>query len=369
MNKKHSRNESAFFVWRDMIKKTFYDWCIENSKQIYLDNWDYKENIFSPQDVSYGSAYKAQLKCPRGLHNNTAKPLNNITNIRRNNKANYCLKCNSFGQWCLDTNNIEMIDLWDHEKNKTTPFDIGAYSNKDYYFKCKRGLHDSHKHYISPIVHNNSLPNCPSCNSIAQWGIDKYGDNFLDEYWSPKNTISPYEVDHCSRTKVWMKCQECKEDYFVRADHFTSGVRHHGCSLIGGKSKLQHLVEEYIHEQYPNYSLFHESRCSLRPRSPLTNSCLSYDNEIRELNLYIEVMGLQHYEITSWHYKSAEKYNCTAQEIFDKAKYYDEYKMQYVLNHNCYYLAIPYWKEKDGSYKKLIDDKINSIINKLLWRN
>lgn len=38
--------------------------------------------------------------------------------------------------------------------------------------------------------------------------------------------------------------------------------------------------------------------------------------------------------------------------------------MNYALTHGYNYLVIPYWSEKDDQYKKIIDDKINEIINK-----
>lgn len=35
----------------------------------------------------------------------------------------------------------------------------------------------------------------------------------------------------------------------------------------------------------------------------------------------------------------------------------DLFKKNYALNNNYFYLEIPYWTEKDESYKKLIDNK------------
>ena len=50
------------------IKKSFYEWCIENGKEEWLELWDYEKNGCSPKDISYGTNKKFLIKCPRGLH-------------------------------------------------------------------------------------------------------------------------------------------------------------------------------------------------------------------------------------------------------------------------------------------------------------
>ena len=43
----------------------------------------------------------------------------------------------SFAQWCLDNDHQDYLDLWDYELNDKLPSEIGAYSQKKFYFKCK----------------------------------------------------------------------------------------------------------------------------------------------------------------------------------------------------------------------------------------
>ena len=45
--------------------KSFYQWCIEHSRQGVLDRWDYELNRCSPNDISYGSNNKYWFKCDK----------------------------------------------------------------------------------------------------------------------------------------------------------------------------------------------------------------------------------------------------------------------------------------------------------------
>ena len=52
----------------------------------------------------------------------------------------------------------------------------------------------------------------------------------------------------------------------------------------------------------------------------------------------------------------------TKEELLAELQWRDEYKKQYALSQDYYYIAIPYWTEQDESYKTLIDQKIQSIL-------
>ena len=222
--------------------KTFYDWCIETNNYKYLDNWDYDVNQISPKEISHSSRKKMSFKCPCGRnHDNTFRALGNIVTCFKNCnvRENYCAECNSFGQWCIDNNHIDILDLWDYEKNIISPFKVPFNSNYSYYFKCKRNLHESHKHTIYAIINSGNQIKCPKCNSIAQWGIDNVSENFLEEYWSDKNEVDPYTIAFGSRKKIWIKCQICNDDYLVKTYHFSSGVRHGDCALCAVRWKIK----------------------------------------------------------------------------------------------------------------------------------
>lgn len=75
-------------------------------------------------------------------------------------------------------------------------------------------------------------------NQSAKVYIRKYGsfldycnkevcNNFLDEYWSDKNTVDPNELPKTSQTKVWIRCKnkDYHDDYHVSCAKFVRGDR------------------------------------------------------------------------------------------------------------------------------------------------
>ena len=89
---------------------------------------------------------------------------------------------------------------------------------------------------------------------------------------------------------------------------------------------------------------------------------MPFDNELVELKLIIEVHGQQHYEITGFTKLTAEHYGTTEDEELEYQKWKDKYKKDCALDNGYSYLEIPYWTEKDESYKTLIDNKISEIL-------
>lgn len=140
----------------------------------------------------------------------------------------------TFYDWCIENNRIDLIERFDVDKNKCTAKDVHYQSNKKYYFKCARGLHDSELFYISGITSNkNSLAACRRCKSIAQTVIDKFGEDYLWSKWSDKNNISPWDIAGNSRMTVWLKCD--KKDYHIyqqAAQSFINGI---GCPYCNYK--------------------------------------------------------------------------------------------------------------------------------------
>ena len=45
------------------MRKSLYDWCIENDKEHILNEWHQEKNLDSPKEVSYGSAKKKWWRC------------------------------------------------------------------------------------------------------------------------------------------------------------------------------------------------------------------------------------------------------------------------------------------------------------------
>lgn len=138
----------------------------------------------------------------------------------------------SFKQWCVDNNRQDILDRWDYDKNNCNPSDIGYMSNNKYYFKCPEKKHDSQLFKICDL-HKSQYPllKCKKCNSFAQVIIDKYGEEYLKNIWSDKNTKSPWDVSTKTNKHYYLICQNNNEHiYPISLNHFLSGTRCSYCS-------------------------------------------------------------------------------------------------------------------------------------------
>lgn len=348
--------------------KSFKDWCEETNHLEFLDRWDYDLNKYDPDVVSYKSEYNIYFKCPAKKHKSQMIKLRYITDLNTSCDCKECyLEENSFGLWCKN-NNPSILDLWDYEKNKVSPYEVLRASNQKYYFKCPRNLHDSHLQIICNITLENASIRCEQCNSIGQWIVDNYGVDFLQLFWDYSlNKKSPFEISFCSHTMVYVKClsNPAHPSYPTQPQRIVKGNGCPTCKSENGTSKLQTKVQRYISEKYGCHILY-EHACLLKPINPKTGYALPYDNQVvvdKQNNLIIEVMGIQHFEAVGFVKQAAQRHGVTPEAELLEIQWRDEYKKQYALSNGYWYLSIPYWTEKDQSYKKLIDDKIHEILS------
>lgn len=135
----------------------------------------------------------------------------------------------TFYDWCVENNRLDLIDRFDIDKNGCTTKDIGYQSNKKYWFKCPRGIHESEEFYITVLISNpSSSGKCRKCNSVAQTIIDRYGEDYLWSHWHNSNTVSPWDVPAGRiNGKIIIQCQKHKYHIYEQAPRsFVNGV---GC--------------------------------------------------------------------------------------------------------------------------------------------
>lgn len=344
-------------------------WCEINDKKDILELWDYDLNKYGPEVVSWASKYDIYFKCENGIHKSHSIKLYSVTS---NGTSVLCKECyleqNSFGKWC-EENAIEILNLWDYDLNDCSPYEVHRCTHKKYYFKCPRGIHESSLHELAHITSRDYKIYCKYCNSFAQYLLDSFGNNALTLMWDvDKNVISPYDISHsASRTKVWIHCLKdpLHESYLISPDNFVKGRRCPVCKKESQNSILEEKVIDYLKNTY-NYKLLHEYQCTVVCRNPENGYVLPYDNQlvIGNCNLFIEVNGIQHYKITGYTKTEAKRHNITSEEALLRRQKLDKYKEDYIHSLcGCYFLVIPYWTEQDESYKTLIDNKIQEILN------
>lgn len=271
-----------------------------------------------------------------------------------------------FDDWCIENIDIDFLSkYWDYEKNTTSPHDIGKGSKSKVWIKCQeKDYHDSYE--IVCYSFTGQGARCPYCSSKKVHKIDSFGYKYpqVIELWSDKNQISPFSISYGSSRNIWLKCPEgLHSDYLTKPyrakDHY---FRCPKCSDNKTKSSLQRKAEEFIYKEF-GYRMLFEDNCTIRPRSKKNkkNCTMPYDIEIPDLKLIIEVQGEQHYQVTGWSKKHADRYRSTPIEELNEQRERDEIKKHYALNNGYNYLAIPYWFEMSDSYKELIRHKFYTI--------
>lgn len=152
----------------------------------------------------------------------------------------------SFYDWCIENNRNDLLELWDYSMNSVTPKDIGYSSNSKYYFKCPRGLHESEQKIIYSLIKQSEYK-CSKCQSIGQYIIDKYGEEYLHSKWSSNNIISPFEISSGSSKKVWIRCTEkdYHPDYLQSVSSFRKGCK---CPYCSNKKVVK---EDSLGAKYP----------------------------------------------------------------------------------------------------------------------
>lgn len=351
--------------------KSFEEWCLENERTDLLDLWDYDLNNKSPNEVSCCTADSYYFKCAAGRHESTLHKIHCIA--RKSKKKRICSKCNSFAQHAIDRFGDDILSLyWDYDKNVVDPWEISHASKTEVWFKCLDvDYHESYQMLPKLFLDGCRCPYCHGnrvhpCDSFAYYYIQKYGEDFLDLYWDyNQNPINPWKITPQSNVYIYLKC-DTHGTYKIYLPNFYKHETLCGeCSRERDKSKLQEKVENYIHNSY-SFDVAHEYNCSIMAKNPKTNRWLPYDNDVvvGSDHLIIEVMGDQHYyEKSGLIRRHAKRNGTTPEQALSELQWRDEYKKQYALSQGYHYLAIPYWTEQDESYKTLIDEKIQQIVN------
>lgn len=211
--------------------ESFYDWCQRTGNQSFLLRWDYEKNEEDPKSISKSKCSNYYFKCENGLHESEKRNLNHIFKTKR---IPSCSICSSFGVWCESNSRKDILKRWDYEQNGCSPYEVLKNSHKEFYFKCSKNIHDSELKKIDSIVREPVMARCIQCDSIGQWGIDTFGDDFIDKYWSSKNTSDPMKISKRSNKPIMIKCQKTNyhNDYQTTCDQLFRG---RGCPYCAGK--------------------------------------------------------------------------------------------------------------------------------------
>ena len=123
----------------------------------------------------------------------------------------------TFYEWCLENNRMDLNDRFDVELNQCTTHDVGYKSNKKWYFKCPRGIHQSELFVMHVVTRNpNKDLLCRKCHSLAQVVINSFGEEYFLKHWHPDNALDPWSIPaYSSNGSIKVKIQCDKKSYHV----------------------------------------------------------------------------------------------------------------------------------------------------------
>ena len=209
------------------------------------------------EDLKLGSIVRVDVECDCCGKNKDIAWNDYLKSVKEDGKY-YCLKCainlyahkntnetklkngKSFEKWCVENDRQDILDRWDYDLNDKKPSEITYGTNKKYYFKCPKGLHNSElKNIVSFTSGQVNKLICKACVSFANWGINNIGEDFLDKYWDyEKNAVDPWIIPSQHNKKVYIKCQEkdYHESYDIKPNEFVSmNARCPYCNRNSGK--------------------------------------------------------------------------------------------------------------------------------------
>ena len=188
---------------------SFYEWCVNNMRHDLIEIWDYDRNVENICYISVQSRIKVYFKI-----NEMCTYYIPVYYITGKMKTDPIVKYkNSFGKYLLDLYGENAItDYWS-SKNDKTPFDFDKCSERSIWIKCqKKDYHDDYKTKPGIFIQGCRCPWCAGKKvhikySFACFNIDRYGEDWLNNYWCDDNKVNPFMLTiNDNKTKVHIKC-------------------------------------------------------------------------------------------------------------------------------------------------------------------
>lgn len=271
------------------------------------------------------------------------------------------IKSVSFEQWCINNNRQDILDRWDYELNSIKPCEIGYATNKKYWFKCPVGVHSSELKLINSFTNGQEGSiKCNQCSSFGQWMLDNKNLN-PNDYWSVKNSISPYEISYGSNKRFWIKCTNCGNEKLTNINKYKNyGLACSKCS--DGKSfpsKIMFSVLEQLSIKFETEKSF--PWCRYYYKDKWKRGVYDFYFELNNKKYIIETDGYFHNHNNNMNGKSKEE----SQEI-------DNFKDQLANEHNIKIIRIDCEKsELEYIKQNILNSDLNDLfnLNSIDWLN
>ncbi len=253
-------------------KHTLLQWCTENEKEEFLNEWDYGKNDIQPSDVAPMSNKKRWWKCNKG-HLYDASPNS------RCSRGTGCPFCSN-QRVLAGYNDFESLypnlsrEWSDEDNGGLRPNCVISGSAQKVWWKCPLG----HKYDMQINLRAQGL-GCPFCSGHRVWpgfnDLASTNPELLLEWDYENNKITPQEISNGSRKKVSWKCAECGHKWEASIANRARGRKCPKCSEIQRrKSFLSGMLSRRgsLAERYP--SLLEEWDYRLNSEMGINPDCI-----------------------------------------------------------------------------------------------
>ena len=234
------------------MRKTVYDYCIEQDKTALLQEWHPTKNLpLTPRDVTCGSARKIWWRCEKG-HEWEAK----IWSRTSSKGCPYCAGRKVLpGFNDLATREPEIAGQWHPTKNlPLTPQTVTYGSRQKVWWQCEKG-HTWQAAVYTRIGSGSGCPYCAGKRASPGENDSRSQRPSLAAQWHPtKNgTVTPADVTVGSHYMAWWICEKGHE-WQALVKSRASGC---GCpvctnrTLLPGGNDLETSHPELAHQWHP----------------------------------------------------------------------------------------------------------------------
>ena len=213
------------------------EWCIENSREDLLEQWDYEKNMsLRPEQCTFASGKKVWWKCEKG-HSWDAL-ISNRTKAKQG-----CPYCSGHrilaGFNDLASQYPDLLKEWDYEKNiELLPDKVAPKSDKFAWWRCEKG-----HSWKAQIKHRTNGTGCPICaNKVV---LEGYNDLMtthpsLGSEWDYKKNkdMLPTQVVSGSDKVVWWICSNNHSWKATIGDR----VRGYGCPYCSKEKNVKAVL-------------------------------------------------------------------------------------------------------------------------------
>jgi very-short-patch-repair endonuclease len=256
--------------------------------------WSNKNNI-NPRNIFKSTNSKYIFNCNICNHE-FEQIIYSITN--KNCWCSYCANqklCNNYDCLLCLNKSFQLSNkskFWS-SKNKIQPRNVFISSGKSFIFECnicnhefKITLNDINHNYWCPYCSNRKLCNnydCLSCLNKSFQLSEK------SKFWSSKNNIQPRNVFKNSSVYILFNCNICNNEFKIQIYNITTSNQWCNCTIHKTETKLYN----WLKDKYKELILIKQFK--------IIDNKFKYDFYIKDLNLIIEIDGLQHFkQVSNW---------------------------------------------------------------------